>query len=195
MRSYIPDLDATRNALAHEFGSPPVRFYKSHSRFDPEMAQVIYVVRHPRDVMRSYHRYMTGLDLYSDSIEAFCHHPDFGIEAWKQHVNSWLANHVNVGNRFLHLVRYEDLLDDTHEELRSLARNFGWHIEDEVISKSVEVSSRNAMRRQEAIARKRNPGYELEFVSKGSHETVPTSVEQRIERVCGDECRLLGYDA
>ncbi|HAW46763.1 MAG TPA: hypothetical protein DCX34_05930 [Roseovarius sp.] len=195
VRSYIPDLDATPDTLAHEFASPQVRFYKSHSSFEAEMAHVIYVVRHPLNVMRSYHRYMTGLDRYSDSLEAFCNHPDFGIEAWKRHVHSWFSTHVNFGNRFLHLVRYEDLLSDTTGELRALARNFGWYFEDDAITRAVDLSSRSEMREQEALARQRNPGYALEFVSAAAYEAAPRSVERRIERSCRDECALLGYES
>lgn len=195
VRSYIPDLDATSDALAYEFDSPRLRFYKSHSTFEPAMANVIYVVRHPLDVMRSYHRYMTGLGVYSDSLEAFCHHPDFGLDAWKKHVNSWVSAHVNFGNRFLHLVRYEDLLSDATGELRALATNFGWYVNEEAISKALDVSSRPNMRAQEDFARQRNPGYDLEFVSGGAYEAAPTSVARRVARKCRKECALLGYEA
>lgn len=193
VRAFIPDLDATPDALAHEFRSPPLRFYKSHSSFEPGMTHVIYIVRHPVDAMRSYHRYMTGLDLCSDGLEAFCQHPDFGIDAWKRHVNSWLATHVNFGNRFLHLVRYEDLLADTTAELRMLARNFGWYFEDAAITQAVDLSARAEMREQESLARRRNPGYDLEFVSGAGYDAAPRAVERRIERQCQDECALLGY--
>ncbi|MDZ7710555.1 MAG: sulfotransferase domain-containing protein [Roseovarius sp.] len=91
-------------------------------------------------------------------------------------------------------MRYEDLLEDTGEELRTLARNFGWHIEDEVITQAVEASSRNAMRRQEASARKRSPAT-IGIRVQGQSSMVPASVEHRIEQDCRNECRLLGYDA
>ena len=195
VRNYIPDLNASRHALGHEFESPQVRFYKSHSQFEPGMIHVIYVTRHPRDVMRSYHRYLTGLGKYSDDLEAFCANPDFGVEAWREHVNSWLTVKVNVGNRFLHLIRYEDLLADPAQELHILSRNFGWSIAGEVIAQAVEASSRDAMREQEALARHRNPGYNLEFVSGQKYAAMPDALARRVGNACRKECELLGYDA
>lgn len=194
VRNYIPDLNASPNALAHEFGSPSLRLYKSHSRFEPGMIHVIYVTRHPRDVMRSYHRYRTGLGQCSDDLEAFCANPKFGVEAWRAHVNSWLTTRINIGNRFLHLVRYEDLLADPAKELRALSRNFGWSIADEMIAQAVEASSRNAMREQEAVARHRNPGYNFEFVSGQRYAAMPDALAHRVGNACSKECALLGYE-
>lgn len=193
VRSYIPDLNVSPRALAHTFDSPNARFYKSHSRFEPEMINVIYVTRHPRDVMRSYHRYLTGLGQYSDGLEAFCAHPEFGINAWKSHINSWLADRVNVGNQFLHLVRYEDLWSSAAQELRILSQNFGWDIADGTIAQAVDASSRDAMRDQEALARRRNPGYDFEFVSEQTYEEIPNALVRRIDEKCDKECALLVF--
>lgn len=194
VRSYIPDLNSSPRALAHTFDSPKARFYKSHSRFEPEMIHVIYITRHPRDVMRSYHRYRSGLGHYSNGLEAFCAHPEYGINAWKEHVNSWLTDRVNGGNRFLHLVRYEDLLKNAAQELRELSRNFGWTIADGTIAQAVDASSRDVMRDQEALARYRNPGYSFEFVSEQGYEEIPKTLARRIGEMCQKECALLGYE-
>ena len=192
VRSYIPDLHVTKQARAVEFENPQVRVYKSHAKFHPAYVNVVYLARHPVDVMKSHFSFRRSLGHYSGSFERYCFGAIGAVEAWRRHVSSWLVYPHNTNQRFIHLVRYEDLIADAESELDTLAQNFGWHLDADVAAQATAVSARDAMRGQEALYRSRNPAHRMEFVSNGTEQFFDAGTQARIEALCAPELELLG---
>ena len=194
VRNYIPDLCIGESVASYSFGDPPLRFYKIHSEFSPQFIHALYLVRHPVDVMASNQRYAIGRGWWQpESDDNFLDHPILGIEAWKRHINSWLVDHSFASDViFIHLLRYEDLVANAEAELRAIDGNFGWQLPEEAITGAVAVSSRDAMRSQEAHYREHNPNHGFEFVSAAGSDIAP-QWRARIEDSCQAELNLLGY--
>jgi hypothetical protein len=195
VRCYIPDLHVTKTAHAHNFNSPNVRVYKSHSLFHPNYVNIIYLVRHPIAVMHSHYRFRKNLGQYKGSFDDFCFRSEYGVEGWRRHINSWLVYPHNTNQRFIHLIRYEDLVADTVGEIREITRNFGWGLEAGVLEKAANLSDRTAMRDQEAFYRSRNPAHNMEFISAGKYSEISEETTRRIEMQCALELQLLGYSS
>ena len=193
IKTFIPELSGVDKVnQATQFGPTGPAFYKSHDDFNRYFSTVIYLVRHPVSVMRSYRKYRLGHGMSEISLEEFCEHPLYGIEAWRHNVRSWLAHKNNSHNRTLSLIRYEDLIDGTAEALQALSDQFGWALTSATINEAVLASSREVMREQEGVFRERNPAHTLEFVGKGNAEVNPNLVI-KIQELCADELRLAGY--
>jgi len=194
VRNYIADLCIGEHVTSHAFQDPPLRFYKIHSVFSPQFIHGLYLVRHPVEVMASNLRYAIGRGWWqSDNTEDFLDHPILGIEAWKRHVQGWLVDNSFASDViFIHLLRYEDLVENSEKELRAIDANFGWHLPEAAITGAVEAASRERMRRQEATYREHNPNHQFEFVSLSGSEIAP-NFRQRIMTSCDKELQLLGY--
>lgn len=152
----------------------PPRVFKSHESFDPRYRRIIYIVRDPRDVaVSSYHFARKGrhiadslpLETYVSTIFLRRGHT-YGN--WGEHLRSWLVNQSNIsqmlhrqnfstghiagfgpeGRRFA-LVRYEDLLDNTEQELAKVAKFMGLDVSSEQIARAVKLSSVDKMRQLE----------------------------------------------
>ena len=135
-RLYVPDIHLSRNIGPAVHVSPPVRFIKSHAERNDNYIFVIYLVRKPISVLRSYYRFLNDhrVNPYAD-FDAFCRSEKYGVSAWKKHVRSWLEG-ADRG-RVIHVVRYEDLVFDAYNELSVLNGNFGWGLDDKVMAAAV----------------------------------------------------------
>lgn len=193
VRGYIPDLHVTKKALALEFDDPKVRFYKSHGKFNPAYVHIIYLVRHPVDVMKSFFRFRSSLGECDGSFEDFCFGHNGAVEAWRAHVASWFVYPHNTNQRFIHLVRYEDLISNTENEITLMAQNFGWRLNPSAVTQGVKFSDRDAMRQQEVLYRSHNPAHQMEFVSTGAKQTFDSETLEKISAQCKPELALLGY--
>lgn len=193
VRRFIPDLHASR-AVAPRLSPSGIGFYKSHSAFNRTYGTTIYLVRHPYQVMRSYHKYRSTLDPQTPAdLGDFIADPRFGITAWKRHVQSWLITPRDTAQRQLHLVRYEDLLEDAAAVLAQLDANLGWGLTDATIKNAVECSTRDEMRLQEERYRCNNPAHKMNFVGTGGGTLDPEKARE-VERECCRELKLLGYE-
>ena len=194
VRNYIVDLCVAEHAESHQFADPPIRLYKTHSVFSPQFIHSLYLVRHPADVMASGYRYAQGRGWWDDRpIEEFIEHPLLGLERWKQHINSWLVHHRYASDvTFLHLVRYEDLVENPLEELAAINKNFGWHLPEPVLQEAIELAGRAQMVEQESTYRLHNPNHDFTFVSTNADST-PQNLSKIIEPRCREELELLGY--
>lgn len=151
-------------------GEPTVRGFPrliaSHDNYVGQQGHVIYLLRHPGDVMVSYYDYLRGRwnrDL--GSFSSFIRDSGSGILAWLNHVESWEG-------RWDILVRYEDLLQDPLAELERMVALLSREVSDDVFKKAVELSSFENMRRieeEKGLPPKpgANPGYT--FVRKGKY--------------------------
>ncbi|RZD17756.1 MAG: hypothetical protein EVG15_09485 [Candidatus Acididesulfobacter diazotrophicus] len=141
-----------------------IRFIKSHSKYNPHYNFVIYLLRNPFDVMVSYYNFSIAQFEYKQSFERFIKDKNYGITSWTNHVDSWL-NYSNK-SQMIHLLKYEDLIHNTFNEIKELYNNLGILITDETIQNAINLSSLENMRNSEEIYRKHNPFYILSFVGK-----------------------------
>lgn len=139
-----------RIAFRHE-NSPqwkkPEELSEDKSRFKKH--KVIFLVRDPRDVLVSlFYQKKKRLSAYDGTIHDFIREPTGGIESIIKYYNIW-SNNKNVPKELL-IVRYEDLISNTHDELSKIMRFFGFEeIDDTIISDAVEFASFGKMRKME----------------------------------------------
>lgn len=193
IRSWIPDLAAHPTVVGHAFAPTGRRFYKMHSLYDKRFTLAIYLVRHPAAVMQSYHNYLQGLGRFDGTLKDLCESEKFGIETWRTHVRSWIFGPRNTINNFMHLIRYEDLVQDTAAELTALSDNFGWGMSSEIILEAVARCSKTTMQKQETLYFERNPAHRFTFVGGHGKTKMPEPLEDWISDCCKEELELLGY--
>jgi hypothetical protein len=189
---YVPDIHMTRDVGPVPYTCPPVRFIKSHARFNKGYIFLVYLVRHPLDVMKSFYRY--NKDVGNDdscSFDSFCRSKKRGIPAWRNHIRSWLVGR-HVSQR-LHLCRYEDLREDAFGEISQISDNFGWNLSPASIRAAVDRSSMDNMKQAEQLYRSCNPRYKMTFVGGKADFEVEEKTRIYIDTYCADELVLLGY--
>ena len=116
--------------------------------------RVIYIVRHPLDVLLSYADF-NGRNLDS-AIDVICssgatvQHPEIGgVEvrgSWLEHVSSWLK----TTDCQVLLVRYEELRANTELILQAMLGFLGAPIDSDRVRRAVEASRFDRVRAQEA---------------------------------------------
>lgn len=168
------------------------RLLKSHEPFDRRYPRVIYVVRDPRDVAVSYFHFrrrkgIPETDLES-WVETFVKTGEGHYGTWAEHVDGWISERGASSN--FHLIRYEDLSQDTHAEVKRLARFLG--ASDADVGKVVAGSSADRMRSIEPSAG--GPGSLVrKAVSGGWPEELSEDAAQRIAAAFGPTMGAIGY--
>jgi len=215
-RKYILDIHAYPNATFADPRAP--RLIKSHFPYNPNIPAVrltskaIYLMRHPIDVMMSawdYNHLIDGnaRDGESVAFRAYVRNwlasgglgfPQFG--SWLQHVRSWLGQSTTA----LHLVTYENLVDNPEGELKSILAFIGVNVPAERQRAAIHLSSMKSMAALESQELERgidgiffrtslSAGYRRghRFINKGyrkSYEAVLTSEERALaDRTFGNE--------
>jgi hypothetical protein len=137
---------------------PRPRFLKTHEPFHPLYPRVIYIVRDPREVARSYLGFLKRRNRVSDAttLEAFL--PRFvagrvPYGSWRDHAAEWTRG--RAGDPDFLLVRYERLREDTETELGRIATFAGISANDSEIRRAVERSSYDSLRAVEEDRRRR----------------------------------------
>jgi hypothetical protein len=201
----IPDPSGTAKRDFDRMRDP--RIIKSHECFDPRYPRVIYIVRDPRDVVVSQYHYHRKLKKIADDspLETFvtrflagetCPHG-----SWGQNVVTWLATSEN-SPRFL-LLRYEDMVSDTAQELSKIVSFLGLSVGAEQISHAVEQSSAGKMRKLEATQTDdcgltKGSRKDLSFVraagSGGWRSELPADQVARLESAWGALMLHMGYE-
>lgn len=164
---FIPDIHVSRYLKKDILSFPGHRVIKSHSEFNPLYGKVIYIVRDPRDVMVSLYFFLKSMGSFDESLSMLIRSPLFGISAWCRHVQSWIEK--TPASVSIDFVRYEDLKIDTHKVIKRLYKHLGYSIPDNIVVKSIELSSFENMKKLEKF---HNYGGEmrfpsLEFIRKG----------------------------
>jgi hypothetical protein len=167
----VPNIGYHREALPLLPGGG--RLIRSHEPYRPEYRKAVYLVRDPRDIVLSEHRYHKRIGLFDGGLDAFI--DDFvngrvhGFGSWRDHVISWLDSPLQVGEQ-LAVVRYERLRErpvDTVDEIMTL---LGSPTPRERLEQAVQNNSIERMRRKEdesaRMQRARRP--EHRFVGDGS---------------------------
>lgn len=120
--------------------------------------------------------------------------------SWGENVMSWLG--ARGHDRQFLLVRYEDLLDDTHREMTRIAEFLELNASADRISRAVELSSADNMRKLEARdsnewVTTRNSRKDIGFVRAAKSgewkKTLPGESVTLIEEAWGPVMQLLGY--
>lgn len=115
------------DAVATSERGAPLGWIRCHAKYLPDVMgdtplEVLYVARHPFDVMLSAYRYRKKFDAYNGTKEAYInwfikHGGDMGYEhdlktgTWNENVRSWLSLERAV------VIRYEDLKRDARTTL------------------------------------------------------------------------------
>jgi len=120
--------------------------------------------------------------------------------SWGENVMSWLG--ARGHDREFLLVRYEDLLEDTHREMTRIAEFLGLWVSAENISKAVELSSAENMRKLEVSqsdqwVTTKPSRKDIPFVRSAKsgqwQESLPAASVTEIESAWGPVMQLLGY--
>lgn len=199
----VPDIHKSGAPVLEALAS--TRFIKSHAAFDPRYPRVIYIVRHPLDVMVSYfhfqrkNRKLAADATLKDYVPQFLDRPG-AYGTWAQNVESWTA--AMAGNPDFLLLRYEDMLADPEGELRKILAFSGLPDTPEVVARTVELSSSDRMRRLEqeqagAWKATRDSDKSIPFVRKASaggwREEVPPELVRTVCERWAVPMRRLGY--
>jgi len=164
---FVPDIHDTRDINNYTL---PIGFrcIKSHSSFNPLYLSVVYVLRHPEDVMVSYYKFMCGLGRYEGTISDFIRSEDYGVSAWVRHVQGWLSPGNNPSLSII-LIRYEDLKADSGLQLQKVFRFFGFHVDDSIkdyVSKKTSFSVMKEME-EDLYSNGRPIADDFRFMRKG----------------------------
>jgi hypothetical protein len=163
LETFIGDVHQSAVLRAHPVFSG-LRVIKSHAAYHPQYRHVIYLIRNPLSVMTSYFHFATGRGDFTGSFREFIEHPKYGIGAWVEHVTSWIDPERQLK---LHLVRYEDLRRDTPATLASVLLNLGYHPTADRLAEAVDLSSFEAMQRDNDHYRSHCPFRRYDFVREG----------------------------
>ncbi|TYB33441.1 MAG: sulfotransferase domain-containing protein [Flexistipes sinusarabici] len=183
---YLPDVHQLRNSKINRFLNRT--FIKTHAKFNPYYYFVIYLIRNPFDVMVSYYNFM-GEQGYESCFELFVKDENYGIYAWKRHVNSWFYKKVMAQR--IHLLKYENLLNNAKNEVKSMYANLGVDLSEDVVEFGIKQSALEFMQRSENHYKMYNPNYNMSFVGKNNKksksELMTTEIRQFIKDVAKEE--------
>lgn len=166
--------------------------------------RILYVVRHPLDVLLSFADF-TGKDL-DYSIAEMCASGAFSLErwygaleargSWQEHVTSW----ITAPPCPLLLVQYEALRSDTEKTLRTMLTFLGTPIIAEKVTRAVEATRFEKLRQQEmtqSFVEASQTSISGTFFRKGQslqwlHALRPEQAN-RLADGCGEIMQRLGY--
>jgi hypothetical protein len=186
----VPDIHKPAPSKMFRIGE--TCFRKTHRLWDethPDADNTIgavYLVRNPLDVLCSLLAYNCPQEdttsrqhfIYDFLVKGGSSYLiDFHIGTWNENVSSWcIQEHAFP----IHIIRYEDLLKNTAQELKAVSAFIGLDVTNEAIESAVAGSSFERMRSMEEIERKTaNPGFfqavhqekkrdDFRFVNKGT---------------------------
>lgn len=166
------------------------RLIRTHEPYRKEYRRAIYLVRDPRDVVLSEHRYHTRIGLTRKDLDGFI--DDFvrgrvhGFGSWEAHVLSWLRCPLAESGDLV-LVAYEGMREQPVATLRTILGFLGALASDARIEAALEESSLQRMRAKEGRSermRRSAARRDLPFVASGS-------VGGWRERLCPEQARRI----
>lgn len=146
---------------------PYYRLIKSHAAFNPFYRHVIYLVRNPFSVMKSYYHYMSAHQRFNNNLSEFVRSSKHGIDSWTRHLESWLNPKREMK---FHLLKYEELKDDAFSTMKALFENLGLIISDEIINTAISMSSFESMKKSNDLYRQHAPMRSYDFVREGKRD-------------------------
>jgi hypothetical protein len=201
----VPTIYIASKRLVYTLPRP--RIIKSHENFDPRYKRVIYIVRDPRDVVVSKYHHEAKFRRLEDGypMERMVKRwiaGEFDLcGSWGQNVGTWLVARQHSPN-FL-LLRYEDMIQQSVEQLKKIASFLGIEASDDTLAQVAELSSADRMRAMEKVQSDvwkltRNTRKDMAFVRKakaGNYQSeLPQESIAEIEAAWGPLMQRLGYD-
>jgi hypothetical protein len=202
----IPDTSSISSRALKKVPRP--RIIKSHEYFDHRYPKVIYIVRDPRDVALSYYDFQRKYRHIPDGYPLERYVEDFvkgrlisaAWGTWGENVASWLSTRGREDS-FL-LLRYEDMLENSHRELARAATFLGIAPSDATIDRAISASSADRMRQLEQqeedkwVATKKHRK-DIPFVrvakAGGWRKSLPPACALQIETTWGELMSSLNY--
>jgi Sulfotransferase domain len=189
---------------------PRPRLLTTHEPFDPSYKTIIYIVRDPRDVAVSFYHYSIKNRHIPDNypMEAFVSR-FVSVEvdplydrwgSWADHVMSWVS--MRQGHSGFLLLRYEEMVKAPERELAKVASLLKLKVNHESLSRAVELSSADRMRRLEkeqhkAWTQTSHTRADEPFVraaaSGGWRAVLSPAAVAEIEQAWGGTMQTLGY--
>jgi hypothetical protein len=194
VHDYVPEI-GRNNEIIQNLASP--RIIKSHDLYNATFPKVIYLVRDGRDVYVSYYYYKLKQLAEGATFSDFLRLENVYPSTWSQHIRSWLDETRPLQN--LHVVRYEDLLENAETVLLRLMDFVGITVSTDTIRDAIENSRFDKMRKiDQTKGRKYKPTGSDEFVRKGKagtwQEEFSDSDKEYFKEVAGDLLVMLGYE-
>jgi estrone sulfotransferase len=205
LQYYVPDVH--RVTFADQVISSHFHVIKSHHPFrigskdTKTYKNVIYIIRDPRDVVISYYKYLKGRGDYQADFDQFFSYWLNGKVwpgSWQEHVRSWTeANEKDLGIN-LHILRYEDLLQDTRNQVCNLATILNVQVDEHLITRVVEAASVKKMRSKEKQGMPEHESSKnLEFISVAAsnqwNEQLSSEQLNLMHHYLGDDMKRYGY--
>lgn len=130
-----------------ELGSPRVLTTHISQRID--LPKVVYLVRDCRDVLISFYYYLKKINAFKGTLYDFINNDreKEQISWWHDHLNSWVFKNSNLNN--LYLLKYENLLFDTHKEIKELTEFINIQVTSKQIDYALNESSFKNMQKIE----------------------------------------------
>ena len=173
------------------------RIIKTHSKWEMQHQRCIYLYRHPARVMVSYWVMLKSYGQIDKSmkLETFCLHKDYGLPAWRAHVNSWL--HESSLGSVIFFLSYENLEADTAGCMKRICNLFGIRITNDCLDKAVNASSRAKMIEAQSLVEKmdirhKEKNAEYSFIgqqNRGLNDA--NSIRSLVDNSCSDQLALL----
>lgn len=139
----MPTLDRRGIQLrARQMAHLPYRLFKSHESFQDYYlrGRTVYIIRHGMDATASlynYRRQISNIDLSLSEFIRRTLRNEFRFGPWHRHVEQWLEH---AGHDAVLIVRYEDMVRDTANELRRTLEFLGFDMDVTQIAQAVERS-------------------------------------------------------
>jgi hypothetical protein len=200
----IPSVDGQSRRYFEQMPRP--RVIKSHYPFCETYKRVIYVVRDPRDIAVSQYHFQIKRRVLEEGypidkfINSFVAGEVCPYGSWGENVASWMG--ARTGDPNFLIVRYENLLRQTYDELGRIAALMQIKATPERLRTAVERSTANQMRkmeRQEGLlwASTKDTRQDIPFIraaTDGQWQSAlsPASV-QKIEATWGHLMLIFGY--
>ncbi len=151
------------------------RLVQTHEPVCDRDRRVVYIVRDPRSIVVSEHRWQQRSGFFAGSLDDFVDLFVRGVSnpwgSWAEHVEYWRASAAARAGH-LHLLRYEDLRRDTEAGLRAVLGFLGVAVPDDVVHTAIEHNSIESMRAKEDKARaegwRRTANHEFRFIGTGA---------------------------
>lgn len=143
VHKYIPEVGKQKD-IVKTLKRP--RIMKSHAPYIHEYPKVIYLIRDGRDVYVSYYFHRFEQLTPGCSFREFLKRQDHYPCTWGEHVSSWLFGPPRSN---LLLVKYEDLIRDSRQQLNRIANYLGIMRTENQLNAASEKSSFENMRRLE----------------------------------------------
>ena len=158
----------------------------------------IYIVRDPRDVVRSYAAHM-GKTI-NEAIESMGAEDTVlcslerdqmftMVSSWSTHVKSYVNDiHRNTG-----IIRYEDMKEKPEETFKVILNHIGIEPDMDRLKKAIKMCEISKLQKQEEeIGFKERSGKEDKFFG-GKKQNLTVRQAKRIEKMFSKEMKLLGY--